>query len=68
MNKRGHVYKIKENVTLKCTYNNNSYTGDVFDEREIEGKQFWVVKMMNRTDPLLLSKDSYKLIPQKSAR
>lgn len=52
-------YKTKPNITLKNRLNNQLIVGDIINEEEIDGKQFWVIKSNNRT--LKLAKDAYTM-------
>ena len=58
-NHRRPQYNIKENVTLKNALNSGDIKGDIINEEEIEGRQFYVVRSNNRV--FKVAKDAYYL-------
>lgn len=55
---RNH-YKPKLAVKLKNRLNNQVIVGDIINEEEIDGKQFWVIRTNDRV--LKLAKDAYTM-------
>jgi hypothetical protein len=41
-------YKIRPNVVLKNRLNSETVIGDIVGERDIEGKQYWVLSCPDR--------------------
>lgn len=56
-NQQRNTFVTKPNYTLYNHLNNESLTGDLVNEDEIEGKKFYVMRVNGRT--LKLAKDSY---------
>lgn len=56
-NQQRNVFVTKPNYTLYNHLNNESLTGDLVNEDEIEGKKFYVLRVNGRV--LKLAKDSY---------
>jgi hypothetical protein len=55
-------YKSIYNVNIKNRLNNESVTGNIVDEKSIEGKNFWVMCPSHRPNTrLLYSKDVWLL-------
>lgn len=52
-------YKPKLAVKLKNRLNNQVIVGDIINEEEIDGKQFWVIRTNDRV--LKLAKDAYTM-------
>lgn len=50
-------FEVKRDVTLFNRLNNESITGDLINEAEIEGKKFFVLRVGGRS--LKLAKDAY---------
>ena len=60
------TFNAKQNVTLFNKITNDTYVGDIVNEDEIEGRQYWVFYPTNRkTTRLLLAKDSYTITKAK---
>lgn len=57
MNIRPNRYATKLNVILYNRLNNEPVAGDIVNEDEIEGKQFYVMRVNGRL--LKLAKDAY---------
>lgn len=57
MRQQRNVFVTKPNYTLYNHLNNESLTGDLINEDEIEGKKFYVMRINGRV--LKLAKDSY---------
>ena len=41
-------YKIRYDVTLKNRHNNEVVRGNIVNEKDIEGKQYWVLNVPSR--------------------
>lgn len=55
-------YKIKENVNLINRLSNEKIRGNIVNEKEIEGKHYWVVVPVNRPgSQLVFSKDAWSM-------
>lgn len=55
-------YKIKENVNLINRLTNETIRGNIINEKEIEGKQYWVVMTAKRPGAqLVYSKDAWSM-------
>lgn len=52
-----HQYIVKKNITLSNRLNNETVTGDLVNEDEIDGKKFFVMRVGPRT--MKLAKDAY---------
>ena len=52
-------FVVKKNVTLFNRLNNESVTGDLINEDEIEGKKFFVMRVGPRV--MKLAKDAYNI-------
>jgi len=53
-------YKIKENITLVSRLTNEKIRGNIVNEKEIEGRHYWVVIPTNRPNSqLVFSKDAW---------
>ena len=52
-----NVFVTKPNYTLYNHFNNESLTGDLINEDDIEGKKFYVMRINGRV--LKFAKDSY---------
>ena len=53
-------YKIRYEVTLKNKLNNEIVRGNIVNEKDIDGKQYWVMTVPGRGAALLsYSKDSW---------
>jgi putative ribosome biogenesis GTPase RsgA len=59
-NSRRPSYEVRRNLYFKNKVNDNSYTGDLVNEEDIEGKRFYIVKVNNRT--LKLAKEFYTIV------
>lgn len=57
MRQQRNAFVTKPNYTLYNHLNNESLTGDLINEDEIEGKKFYVMRINGRV--LKLAKDSY---------
>ena len=57
MRNQRNGFVTKPNYTLYNHLNNESLTGDLINEDEIEGKKFYVMRINGRV--LKLAKDSY---------
>lgn len=56
-------YSVKSNVLIKNKITGDTIKGDVIDEKEIDGKQFWVFHWPERErSRLLLAKESYQIV------
>lgn len=59
-------YKIKPNATIKNRLNNDLVRGDLINEKDIDGKQYWVMVVPERHNAQLsYSKDSWVLVKGK---
>jgi len=57
-----NLYRTKTDVVLKNKLTNESVRGNIINEREIEGKQYWVMQTPSRgTAQLSYNKDSWLL-------
>ena len=56
-NSRGFI--VKPNVTLFNRLNNEQYTGDLVNEDEIEGKQYYVLRVGHPPRFMKLSKEAF---------
>ncbi len=56
---RRDQFVVKPNVTLFNRLNNEQFTGDLVNEDEIEGKQFFVLRVGPRM--MKLAKDAYTM-------
>ena len=55
-----NTFNAKDNVVLNNKITGDVFTGDIKNEDEIEGRQYWVFYAHNRPGTrLLLAKDSY---------
>jgi hypothetical protein len=54
-------YIVKHDVTLLNKLNNESITGDLINEEEIEGKMFFVLRSGHPSRLMKLAKDAYSL-------
>lgn len=54
-----NTYNIKKNVTLKNRLNNELFSGDIINEENIDGKNFYVLKTNGRF--FKFNKDSYTI-------
>lgn len=54
-----HQYIVKKNITLSNRLNNETVTGDLVNEDEIDGKKFFVMRVGPRT--MKLAKDAYMI-------
>jgi hypothetical protein len=59
---RTNRYNTKSNVLLKNRFNNETVRGDVVEEKEIDGKGFWVLYNPERGTKILLSKESFTIV------
>ena len=57
-------YKIKHGAVLKNKITNETTTGDIVNEENIDGKMFYVLKVGPRF--LKLAKEGYSLIKMKT--
>lgn len=54
------TFNTKQNVTLNNKITGDTFYGDIVNEDEIEGRQYWVFHSANRPGSrLLMAKDSY---------
>jgi hypothetical protein len=53
-------YQIKHDVLLKNIVSGETMRVDIVNEREIDGKQFWVISLDKRQ--ALLAKASYSIV------
>lgn len=53
-------YQIKHDVLLKNIVSGETMRVDILNEREIDGKQFWVIALDKRQ--ALLAKASYSIV------
>ena len=59
---RHSQYKIRYEVTLKNKLNNEIVRGNIVNEKDIDGKQYWVMNVPSRgTSQLSYSKDSWAI-------
>jgi len=59
-------YKTRPNVVLKNKVNGDTVTGNIVDEKDIDGRLFWVVQLPQRGDmPYNYAKDSWSLLKGK---
>lgn len=57
---RRNTFNVKDNVVLSNKISGDVFVGDIKNEDEIEGRQYWVFYAHNRPGTrLLLAKDSY---------
>ena len=55
-------YRVKENISLVNKLTNETIRGNIVNEKEIEGKQYWVVMTVNRPgSQLVFSKDAWSM-------
>ena len=55
-------YKIRSDVVLKNKLNNETVRGNIINEKEIDGKNYWVLNIPSRgAQQLSYSKDSWIL-------
>lgn len=55
-------YKMKSNVNLVNRLTNETIRGNIVNEKEIDGKQYWVVAPANRPgSQLIYSKDAWSM-------
>ena len=55
-------YNIKRNITLKNRFNNDTVVGDIVNEKDIDGKQYYVVMVPNRHNAQLsFAKESWSI-------
>lgn len=54
-------FVIKHNVTLQNRLNNETITGDLVNEDEIDGKKFFVLRAGRPPRLMKLAKDAYTL-------
>lgn len=55
-------YKVKENISLINRLTNETIRGNIINEKEIEGKQYWVMMTTNRPGAqLIFSKDAWSM-------
>jgi hypothetical protein len=55
-------YKIRHDVVLKNKLNNEIVRGNIINEKEIDGKNYWVLNVPSRgAQQLSYSKDSWIL-------
>jgi hypothetical protein len=54
-------YPVKPNVTLQNRLNNETITGDLVNEDEIDGKKFFVLRAGRPPRLMKLAKDAYIL-------
>jgi hypothetical protein len=60
------TFNVKENVILFNKITSDSFIGDIVNEDEIEGRQYWVFYSYNRPKSrLLMAKDSYTITKAK---
>lgn len=52
---------VKHNVTLQNRLNNETITGDLVNEDEIDGKKFFVLRSGHPARLMKLAKDAYQL-------
>lgn len=53
-------YQAKHNVLLKNIVSGETMRVDIVNEKEIDGKQFWVISLNKRQ--VLLAKASYSIV------
>lgn len=53
-------YSAKHNVLLKNIVSGETMRVDIVNEKEIDGKQFWVISLNKRQ--VLLAKASYSIV------
>ena len=59
---RSTRYTTKYNVLLKNRFNNETVRGDIVEEKDIDGKGFWVLYNPDRGNKILLSKESFNIV------
>ena len=63
---RRPVFNVKYNVTLYNKITNDTYIGDIINEDEIDGRQYWVFSSYARPgSKLRMAKDSYTITKAK---
>ena len=63
---RQPFFNVKHNVTLFNKITNDTFVGDIVNEDEIEGRQYWVFYSNTRPNSrLLMAKDSYSITKAK---
>lgn len=56
-------FKIRHDVVLKNRLTNETVRGNIINERDIEGKSYWVMNMPGRgSAQLSYSKDSWSIV------
>ena len=58
-------YNIRSNVMLKNRLTNDELHGSIVNERDIEGKSFWVFNEDRRPGSKLLAKDAWLITSAK---
>ena len=60
------TFNVKQNVSLFNKITNDTFIGDIVNEDEIEGRQYWVFYSYNRPNSrLLMAKDSHTITKAK---
>ena len=63
---RQPIFNVKQNVTLFNKITNDTFVGDIVNENEIDGRQYWVFHSNARPNSrLLMAKDSYTITKAK---
>ena len=59
-------FKIRHDVVLKNKLNNELVKGNIVNEKEIDGKNYWVLNVPSRgAQQLSYSKDSWSIVKGK---
>lgn len=62
-------FSVRTNIALKNKFTMDELYGDIVNEREIEGKPFWVFLEENRPGNKLLAKDAWSItFPKKKLK
>jgi len=62
-------FKVRTGIALRNKLTHDELYGDIINEREIEGKPFWVFSEENRPGNKLLAKDAWSItFPKKKLK
>ena len=60
------TYKVRHDVVLKNRLNNETVRGNIINEKDIDGKQYWVMNIPSRgAAQLSYAKESWTVIEGK---
>lgn len=60
------TYKVRHDVVLKNRLNNETVRGNIINEKDIDGKQYWVMNIPSRgAAQLSYAKESWTVIKGK---